>query len=120
MCALTGLAPRAAARSALHASVSQDGVTAEVNAIRFPPGDQTGPAAPPASLVSCARFAPDASAIQSCPAEMYATRLPSGDHRASEACDTSSGKARAAPVAVVMRYVVTRRAFAARSALLTA
>src|SRR5690349_20747163 len=117
MCAFTLLVSRAFSRAALHASSRHSGNTLDVKASAAPVGAQTGPLAPPVSVVSCLRFAPSASATQSCPPEVYATRRPSGDQRASAAFVLSSGNWRAGPPAVGITYVRVVRLFAARSVL---
>src|SRR3954447_26094750 len=84
-----------------------------------PVGDQTGPVAPPLSFVSCERFPPSASAIQSCPPAMYAMRRPSGDQRASLALTSSLGKTRADPPVTDWTYVLPLRRLAPMSVVRT-
>src|SRR5690242_11602461 len=76
MWAFTLLSEAAFVLATLHAFVVQPGNTADVNAIWSPAGDQIGPVAPPLRSVSCLRDPPFASATQSWPPAMYATRLP--------------------------------------------
>ena len=58
MWALTLLLPLFSSRFLLQSSLLQSGYTSEVNAIHFPSGDQTGPAAPVEILVTCSLLSP--------------------------------------------------------------
>ena len=113
-CAFTGFADAAFERELLHASSVHAGYTRDVNAILSPPGDHTGPVAPPESVVSCLRDAPIWSATQSWLSAMYAMRFPSGDQRASVTLVDASGNAMGAPPFAATLYVIEDRLFDAR------
>src|SRR5215207_9410129 len=84
MCALTGLLAACSSRFLLHSSLLQSGYASEVNAIHFPSGDQTGPAAPVEIFVTCSLLSPSLSITQTCRPFVYAIFFPSGDQRGDD------------------------------------